>query len=104
MPKDIDDIFKELTKQNKEMAALEHSVSKDLEGLSKEISQIHKEQKNIASKIDTVLDILNMLSIFIEDESDVEEEEDEESYYDSNEGWLPEKTAWDLEEEEDEEA
>lgn len=104
MPKDIDDIFKELTKQNKEMASLEHSVSKDLESLSKEISQIHKEQKNIAAKIDTILDILNMLSIFIEDESDVEEEEDEESYYDSNEGWLPEKTAWDLEEEEDEEA
>lgn len=97
MPKDIDDVLKELNKQQKELTSIEHQFSKELDSITKSIANLNKEQKNISSKLDTVLDILNMLSIFIEEEDEAEEEDDD-SYYDSNEGWLPETSEWDSEE------
>lgn len=101
MPKDIDDLMKELTKHNKSLDNIEKKLAKEIADISKDIAYMHKEQKNISSKLDTVLDILNMLSIFIEEEGEVLEDEDDDSYYESNEGWIPERSEWDIDEEDD---
>ena len=100
MSKDFNDISKEILKNNKEIHNVENKLTKDISNISKEISSLKKEVKDISNKINEILEILNMLTIFIEETNDVEEiDEDEE--YQSNEGWLPEINNWEDNYEED---
>lgn len=102
MSKDFNDISKEILKNNKEIHNIENKLSKDITGISKEISSIKKEVKDISNKINEILEILTILSVFIEESHDIEEMDDEEEYQ-SNEGWLPEIDNWEDNYDEDDE-
>jgi len=93
MSKEFNDIIKEINKQNKELHNIDNSISKDV---VKEIVELKKSVKNIENKIrsmdDTLIklfDILNTISVFIEDaesinEADLDDEEDWTPYDDRN--------------------
>lgn len=95
MSRDFDNIIKEVIKNNKEINKIDDKLSKDIAGLEKDISVIKKDIKNISAKLDSIFDILNTLSIFIEDAENIVSDDDDE--YQSNEGWLPEIAEWENE-------
>jgi hypothetical protein len=104
MSKDINDIMKEVIKSGKEIHRVDTKFSKEIIGLQKDVEGLHKDIKVIASKIDLILDLLNSLTIFIEEEDESLDDDDDE--YQSNEGWLPEVNNWEekyLEDEDEEE-
>jgi septal ring factor EnvC (AmiA/AmiB activator) len=93
MSKEFNDIIKEINKQNKELHNIDNNISKEV---VKEIADLKKSVKNIENKIksmdDTLVklyDILNAISVFIEDaesinETDLDDEEDWTPYDERN--------------------
>jgi hypothetical protein len=107
MSKNIDDVIKEVMKSNKEIHRVDNKLSKDIDTTHREIQSLKKEVKLVSAKIDSVLEILNTLTIFIEDAEQIIDDEDIDEEYSSNEGWIPEVNNWedkntDDEDEEDE--
>lgn len=94
MPKDIDDLYKKLDQNNKsdqkdhdDIVRSINSIGKDNDKLMKEINEIKKEVKDIAFKVDTMLEILNNFTIMLaEDDEDLENNYDIE---DADESWVP---------------
>jgi|688.fasta_scaffold1265164_1 hypothetical protein len=94
MPKNLDDIYKKIEQSNKELyrqddVIVKHinDVDKNQEKILKDISEIKKEVKDIAFKVDTMLEILNTFTIMLtEEEDDLEENYDVD---DSDESWVP---------------
>lgn len=94
MPKDLDDIYKKIDqneksyqKDNDQLTKTVNNIAKDNDKLIKEISEIKKEIKDMAFKIDIMLEILNNFSIMLaEDDEDLEE-----NYHieDADETWVP---------------
>lgn len=103
MSRDFNDLIKEVLKNNKEINKIDDKISKDIGGLEKEIMLIKKDIKQISNKIDSIFDILNTLSIFIEDAENIISDDDEDEKYQSNEGWLPEIAEWENEYDDDDE-
>lgn len=93
MSKEFNDIIREINKQNKELHNIDNNISKEV---VKEISELKKSVKNIEHKIksmdDTLIklfDILNTITVFIEDaesmnETDLDDEEDWTPYDERN--------------------
>jgi len=89
MSKEFDQIIKEITKQNKELHNLDNQISKEV---VKDVYEIKKTIKGLESKINKIdqtiikiYDLLNSITIFIEDaenmsEEDIAEHEDWEAY------------------------
>jgi chromosome segregation ATPase len=104
MSKEFNDIMREINKQNKELHNIDSNISKEI---VKEISDLKKSIKNIENKIrsmdDTLIklfDILNTITVFIEDAESINDSEDEED-------WTPydeRSFAYDDEEDDDEDA
>jgi hypothetical protein len=102
MSKEFNDIIREINKQNKELHSIDNSISKEV---VKEIADLKKSVKNIENKIksmdDTLIklfDILNTITVFIEDAESMNDSDDEED-------WTPydeRSFAYDDDEEEDE--
>ena len=94
MPKDLDQISKQIDKLNKEVCDNDKLISKEIIDLyrhniklSKEIADIKKEVLNMAFKIDSMLEILNNFTIMLaEDDEDLAENYDID---DPNESWVP---------------
>lgn len=91
MPKDLEDIYKKIDQNNKssqkendEIIRTINGIEKDNDKMLKEINEIKKEVKNIAFKVDTMLEILNDFTIML-----AETEEGDEEDYDSDETWVP---------------
>lgn len=102
MSRDIDDVIKEVMKSNKEIHKVDDKLSKELNGLDRDIQGLKKDIKSLSDKLDDVLEILNTLTIFIEDAESILDEDDNEEEYQSNEGWLPEVNNWEENYDEDE--
>ena len=107
MPKDIDDLNKQLDKMSKDMNNNDKLIEKDLVAiykqnteLSKEISNLKKEVASMAFKIDTMLEILNNFTIMLaEDDEDLDENYDID---DADESWVPkEEEFWEDEDDTD---
>jgi septal ring factor EnvC (AmiA/AmiB activator) len=105
MTKDLDDLYKKLDqyekshqKDNDQLTRSINYIGKDNDKLLKEINDIKKEVKNIAFKVDTMLEILNTFSIMLaEDDEDLEENYNIE---DTDESWVPkEDELWEDDEE-----
>lgn len=105
MPKDLDDLYKKLDqhershqKDSDHLTRSINSVAKDNDKIIKEINDIKKEVRDIAFKVDLMLEILNNFSIMIaEDDEDLEENYEIE---DSDESWVPkEDELWEDDEE-----
>ena len=81
MPKDLDDVYKKLDQNNKsyqkdndQLTRSLNSIGKDNDQIIKEIKDIKKEVKDIAFKVDTMLEILNSFTILLaEDDEDLED-------------------------------
>jgi uncharacterized coiled-coil DUF342 family protein len=93
MSREINDIIKEVVKQTQDLQKSDNKLNSDVSDISKEIQSIKKDIKKVSEKIDNILDLLNTLTIFIEDSEDILDEDELDST-DSNEGWLPEITEW----------
>lgn len=102
MSREFNDIIKEVIKSNKELHKVDDRISKEISELDKEIQGLRKEVKGLSSKLDEILEILNTLTIFIEDAESIIDEEDHDDDYQSNEGWLPEVNNWEENYEDDE--
>jgi len=94
MSRDFDNIIKEVMKSNKDLNRIDHKFSKEISLLDKDIQNLRKEVRGLSSKLDEILEILNTLTIFIEDTESIVDEEDHDEDYQSNEGWLPEVNNW----------
>jgi uncharacterized coiled-coil DUF342 family protein len=93
MSKEINDIIKEVVKQTQDLEKSDNKLNSDVSDISREIKSIKKDIKKMSEKIDDILDLLNTLTIFIEDNENIIDEDELENT-DSNEGWLPEITEW----------
>lgn len=93
MSRDINDIIKEVVKQTQDLQKADNKLTNDVSDISKEIQTIKKDIQNVSEKIDDILDVLNTLTIFIEDNENIVDDDDLDNT-DSNEGWLPELTEW----------
>jgi archaellum component FlaC len=82
MSKNIDDILKEITKSNKDLSAIDCSISKETSEIKKNIKSIDTKLKNLEKKIDSIAEILNTFIILIGDEA-----EDEDAI--ENQEWSP---------------
>jgi hypothetical protein len=84
MPKDLDDIYKKVDISVKEL----NTLGKDQDKLYKEVLDIKKQMKDITTKVDAMLEILNNFTIMLaEDDEDLEENYDIDN--DSDESWVP---------------
>lgn len=100
MPKDLDDIYKKIDqnekshqKDNDQLTKTVNSIAKDNDKLIKEICEIKKEIKDMAFKIDLMLEILNNFSIMLaEDDEDLEENYEFDN--DTDETWVPKEDSW----------
>jgi len=86
MPKDLDDIYKKIEQSQKERNRYNTELSKDQDKMSRDIIEIKKEVRNIAFKVDTMLEILNNFTIML---AEAEEEDLLEDYEDTDETWAP---------------
>jgi uncharacterized coiled-coil DUF342 family protein len=93
MPIDLDDVMKEVSLQIQELQKPDIKLTNEISDISKEIQNIKQDVGLISEKIDDILDLLNTLTIFIEDNENIIDEDESENI-DSNEGWLPEITEW----------
>lgn len=84
--KKIDQSHKDLYKQDLENSKDLDSVRKNQDKLIKDIGDIKKEVRDIAFKVDTMLDILNSFTIML-----AEDDEDLEDNYDIDESWVPDE-------------
>jgi chromosome segregation ATPase len=109
MSKEFNDIIREINKQNKELHSIDAQISKEV---VKEIIDLKKSVKNIENKIrsmdDTLVklfDILNTITVFIEEadesQSELDDEEDWTPYEDRNFSYRNDSEYDDDEDEED---
>jgi septal ring factor EnvC (AmiA/AmiB activator) len=95
MPKDFDDLYKKLDQNNRSnqkdsdnVIKAINVIGKDNDKLTKEINEIKREVKDIAFKVDTMLEILNSFTIMLaEDDEDLEENYEFDN--DTEETWVP---------------
>lgn len=105
MSRDFDDIYKKIDQSYKDLYKNNDAISKDVDGLGKnqdkilkDITEIKREVRDIAHKVDIMLEILNNFTIMLaEDDEDLDENYDID---DADESWVP-KEEW--EDDEDDE-
>lgn len=93
MSRDFDDIRKKIDQSHRELHKQDIEISRDINDLDKnqekilkEIHEIKKDVRDIAFKVDTMLEILNNFSIMlVEDDEDMENYDEDE---DENESWI----------------
>jgi hypothetical protein len=90
MSKDFDDLYKKLDQNNKSsqkdndnLIKAINVIGKDNDKIIKEIGDIKREVKDIAFKVNTMLEILNSFTIML-----AEEDEEIIEDYDLEENWL----------------
>jgi chromosome segregation ATPase len=88
MSKDFDHIMKEVMKSNKEIHSIDKNISKDITDLSKQIKAIELKISRMDETLERILDILNSITVFIEENDenapDLDDEEDWTPYDERN--------------------
>jgi hypothetical protein len=92
MSRNINDHIDNVNKHNDNLHKTDNNVLAQLSSIDKDVQHLKQEISVIDSKVDQILELLNMLTIFIEDAENIADEESED--YESNEGWLPEVNEW----------
>lgn len=98
MSKNIDDVIKEVLKNNKEIHSMDTHISKDISDLKKGIKNIENKIKMIENKIDQTMDLLNTFTMLITEQDDIDIDDEEE-----NEDWTPYDQAEDYQVEDNDE-
>ena len=89
MSRDFDDISKQIIQQNKDLKNRDSSISKDISDLKKSVKNIEAKIKSMDDTLIKLFDILNTITVFIEDaesmdEVDLDDEEDWTPYDERN--------------------
>ena len=94
MSKEINDILKNVNKNNQEIYKLEDNTLKNIVLLNKDVEDIKKQINTIIAKLDTVVEMMMTLTLFIEESVEIGELDEHEEDYESNEGWIPDNEDW----------
>jgi hypothetical protein len=87
MSKEFDDVIKKINQSDKLFFRDITNLEKDHEKILKEINDVKKQVKDISTKVDMMLEILNNFTIMLaEDDEDLEDNYDLD---DSDESWVP---------------
>lgn len=90
MSRDFGRIAKEIDNSNKELYDTQkNELGQDISGIKKDIASLKKHIEDINSKVDELIDIMSNLTIMF-----VDEEEDDEDIYDTDQTWVPEEDDW----------
>ena len=84
MSRDFDDISKQIIQQNKDLKNRDTSISKDISDLKKSIKNIETKIRSMDDTLIKLFDILNTITVFIEDAESMNEED-----LDDEEDWTP---------------
>jgi hypothetical protein len=92
MSRDFDDIYKKIDQSHKDLYKQDVENSKDIcmlkkdqDKLLKDISEIKKEVRDISYKVDVMLEILNSFTIMLEEDEELDED------YDTDQTWVPDE-------------
>jgi hypothetical protein len=92
MSRDFDDIRKKIDQSHKDLYKKDVENAKDIcvlkkdqDKLLKDISEIKKEVRDIGYKVDLMLEILNSFTIMLDESEDIEED------YDTDQTWVPDE-------------
>ena len=92
MSRDFDDIYKKIDQSHKDLYKQDIENAKDICGLKKDqdkllkdISEIKKEVRDISYKVDVMLEILNSFTIMLEEDEELDED------YDTDQTWVPDE-------------
>lgn len=91
MSRDFDNIRQEIDKSHKELYSHspKNTKDEDISAIKKDINTLKNNIEEINNKVDELISILGNLTImFVEDEEEINDEEDED--YDTDQTWVPE--------------
>jgi len=80
MSRDFDDISKQIIQQNKDLKSRDNSISKEISDLKKSVKNIENKIRSMDDTLIKLFDILNTITVFIEDAESINESEDEEDW------------------------
>jgi len=80
MSRDFDDISKQIIQQNKDLKSRDNSISKEISDLKKSVKNIENKIRSMDDTLIKLFDILNTITVFIEDAESINDSEDEEDW------------------------
>ena len=104
MTKDIENIMKEVIKNNKELHGIDTGLSKDISELKKGMKNIESKLNSMDRQLSLVLEILESFTLILdEEEAEQEAKESWTPYDNAEEAWQDEASTYDDEDNDPEE-
>ena len=104
MAKDIENIMKEVIKNNKELHGIDAGLSKDIVELKKSMKNIESKLNSMDRQLSLVLEILESFTLILdEEEAEQEAKESWTPYDNADEAWQDETSTYDDEDNDSEE-
>ena len=104
MAKDIENIMKEVIKNNKELHGIDAGLSKDIVELKKSMKNIESKLNSMDRQLSLVLEILESFTLILdEEEAEQEAKESWTPYDNADEAWQDEASTYDDEDNDPEE-
>ena len=96
MTKEIENIMKEVIKNNKEIHGIDTSLSKDISELKKSMKNIESKLNSMDRRLSVVLEILESFTLILEEEEEEKEANESWTPYDNaDEAWQDEASTYD---------
>jgi hypothetical protein len=92
--KEINDILKGVNKNHQDIYKPEDNTLKNIVSLNKDVEEIKKQINTMIAKLDTVVEMMMTLTLFIEESVEMGELDNNDEDYESNEGWIPDNEEW----------
>lgn len=101
MTKEIENIMKEVIKNNKEIHGIDTSLSKDISELKKSMKNIESKLNSIDRRLSVVLEILESFTLILDEEEEKEQNESWTPYDNDDEAFQDETGDYDDDEDND---
>ena len=96
MAKDIENIMKEVIKNNKELHGIDNGLSKDISDLKKSMKNIESKLSSMDRQLSLVLEILESFTLILDEEEEEQEAKESWTPYDNaDEAWQDEASTYD---------
>jgi len=103
MAKDIENIMKEVIKNNKELHGIDNGLSKDISELKKGMKNIESKLNSMDRRLSVVLEILESFTLILDEEEEKEANESWTPYDNDDEAFQDETSNYDDEDNDPEE-
>lgn len=103
MAKEIENIMKEVIKNNKELHGIDTSLSKDISDLKKSMKNIESKLNSMDRQLSLVLEILESFTLILDEEEEKEQNESWTPYDNDDEAFQDETSNYDDEDNDPEE-